>query len=372
MEPRAENDVTEGKSAEEALRESERQYRAVVMAMTEGIVFQAANGAITAVNPAAERIEGRSAEQMISHTSDNPQWRAIYEDGRPFPGELHPSMVTLRTGEPQSDVVMGIHKPDGALVWISINSQPLKSPGESKPYAVVTTFHDITERKKADELHRKSEEQYRILFEESFDGLFITSPGGQILDMNKKGVMMFGYDTKEEMLSLDLGRDVYEKPEDRKRILALVNTLGTAEYEVAVKKKNGEKMVTRCSLTAVKNEGGEVTAYRGIIHDITEGKRAEEELSRARTLLEALMENIPDNIYFKDLQSRHIRTSRSHAMAFHLSDPSEAIGRPISISSRRSTRELPLKTSSASLRAVNPSSILKRGRRGRIVLTHGS
>jgi len=138
-----------------------------------------------------------------------------------------------------------------------------------------------SELKQVDELLRKNEEKYRTLFEESFDGLFITSPEGRILDMNKKGVMMFGYDTKEEILSLDLERDVYADPPDRKRILSLVNAQGTAEYDVVVKKKNGETMITHCALTAVKNESGVITSYRGIIRDITAHKRAEEALRKS-------------------------------------------------------------------------------------------
>jgi PAS domain S-box-containing protein len=141
---------------------------------------------------------------------------------------------------------------------------------------------------------RESEEKYRTIFEESFDGLFITSPEGKILDMNKKGVKMFGYDAKEEILRLDLVKDVYAYPPDRRRILALVNTRGSAEYEVVVKKKSGEKMVTRCSLTAVKNEKGEITGYRGIIRDITEQKQAEASLHQAsaynRSLIEASLD----------------------------------------------------------------------------------
>ena len=136
-------------------------------------------------------------------------------------------------------------------------------------------------RNQAEKSLRESEEKYRTLFEESFDGLFITSPSGKILEMNKKGIRMFGYDTKEEILSLDLERDVYAYPVDRKRILDMVNELGTAEYEVVVKKKNGEHMVTYCSLTAVKDKLGVITAYRGIIRDITGMKRAEEELRRS-------------------------------------------------------------------------------------------
>ncbi len=136
----------ERQRAEEALRKSETLYRSLATTMAEGIMLQAADGTITAVNPATERIEGRSAEQMIGRTFDDSHWDAIDEDGQPFPSELHPFRVTLRTGEPQHDVVMGIHRPDGALVWISINSQPLTLPGESKPYAVVTTFRDGIER----------------------------------------------------------------------------------------------------------------------------------------------------------------------------------------------------------------------------------
>ena len=142
--------------AEKALAESETMYRSLVAAMAEGIVFQAADGTVTAVNPAVERIAGYTAAQMIG---TDPHWDAIREDGTPFPRALHPSMVTLRTGEPQSNAVMAIRRPDGTLVWLSINSQPLISAGETKPYAVVTTFHDITERRRAEEELRRSKDQ---------------------------------------------------------------------------------------------------------------------------------------------------------------------------------------------------------------------
>ena len=153
----------ERKRAEEALRESEvklreseAMYRSLVAAMAEGVVFQAANGDIIATNPAAARILGVTAERLLELKSDNLRWPCIHEDGTPFAAECQPSMVTLRTGQPQQDVVMGLCKPDGTQTWISINSQPLLLPAETAPpHAVVTTFHDITERKHAERaLHR--------------------------------------------------------------------------------------------------------------------------------------------------------------------------------------------------------------------------
>ena len=154
-----------------------------------------------------------------------------------------------------------------------------------------TIVMDITDRKQAEQAILTSEQKYRALFEESFDGLFITSPEGRILDMNKKGVEMFGYGTKEEILSLDLERDVYSHPPDRKRILSMVNAQGSAEYEVVVKKKSGDEMITHCALIAGRDEQGAITSYRGIIRDITERKRAEEKLRQSENRFRSMFQN---------------------------------------------------------------------------------
>ncbi|MBE9050669.1 diguanylate cyclase [Nostocales cyanobacterium LEGE 11386] len=156
-------DITERKWMEEALRESEERYRYVITTMAEGIVLQQADGRITACNESAERILGLTSDQMMGRTSIDPRWRAIHEDGTSFPGETHPAIVTLQTGQPQSNVIMGVHKPDNNLTWISINSQPVFQPDELTPYAVVTSFTDITIRKKAQQALQQQMEQERMV-----------------------------------------------------------------------------------------------------------------------------------------------------------------------------------------------------------------
>lgn len=152
-------DITERKKTEAALYESEERNRSIVAALAEGIVFQDATGRLIDCNPSAEQILGFPLEQIMGRTSIDPSWQAVHEDGSPFPGETHPPMVTLRTGVPQSGVIMGLHKQDGALFWISINTQPLMQEGEKQPYGVVSSFHDITKRKHAEEALRESEAQ---------------------------------------------------------------------------------------------------------------------------------------------------------------------------------------------------------------------
>ncbi|MEG4109053.1 diguanylate cyclase domain-containing protein [Microcoleus sp. S13_C5] len=144
------------------LQESEERYRSVIASMTEGVVLQLADGQITTCNASAERILGLTPEQMMGGTSIDLDWRTVREDGCPFPSEQHPAMITLMTGQPLSNVVMGIHKSDQTLTWISINSQPLFHLNQSQPYAVVTTFADITERKQAEEMLRHRAEQERL------------------------------------------------------------------------------------------------------------------------------------------------------------------------------------------------------------------
>ena len=180
-------DITERKLAEQALRESQERYASIITAMEEGIVLQNADGIIQTCNASAERILGLSADQMMGLTSIDPHWNAIHEDGSPFPGETHPAMVTLASGQPCSNVIMGVHKPDGTLTWISINSQPLFHPDATQPYAVVASFTDITERRRADNNLREQEALLRKMLEMLPVGVWILDQNGQVVSGNQAG-----------------------------------------------------------------------------------------------------------------------------------------------------------------------------------------
>jgi diguanylate cyclase (GGDEF)-like protein/PAS domain S-box-containing protein len=152
-------DISSRIEMEEALRESEEKHRILFETMAQGVVYQDANGEITAVNPAAECILGITLDQMQGRTSIDHRWRAIHEDGSDFPGEEHPSMVALKTGNPVNDVIMGICNPlDKDRRWIIINATPLFVAGDEKPRQVYTTFSNITRLRKAEfELERRLE-----------------------------------------------------------------------------------------------------------------------------------------------------------------------------------------------------------------------
>jgi len=139
-------DITQRKKSEELLRESEEKHRTLFETMTQGVVYQNAEGIITDANPAAERILGLSLNQMQGKTSMDPRWKAIHEDGSDFPGENHPIPVALRTGKPVKNVIHGVFHPDNKEYrWIRVNAVPKFRKGESTPYEAYAIFDDFTD-----------------------------------------------------------------------------------------------------------------------------------------------------------------------------------------------------------------------------------
>ncbi|MBD2729537.1 PAS domain-containing protein [Nostoc sp. FACHB-892] len=148
--PDAEN--FQNQLANEKLLHSQASKKAnylLVACKEEGMVLQLADGTIQACNAACDRILGLTTEQLVGQNWLNPKWQFIHEDGSFLPSESHPAIAARKTGKPCLNVVCGFHKPNGELVWLLLSSQPLFQAGVSTPYAIVTTFSDITESKHA-------------------------------------------------------------------------------------------------------------------------------------------------------------------------------------------------------------------------------
>lgn len=141
------SNINDRKAAESALKESEQKYRSVVTAMNDGIILRDKNGSVLTWNKAAERILELQPDEISDLLNIHPEWQAITEDGTPFTSDMHPAMVTLKTGKPQQRVVMGMRTNKGKMKWITINSEPVFRNGEKKPSSVVTSFSDITHQK---------------------------------------------------------------------------------------------------------------------------------------------------------------------------------------------------------------------------------
>lgn len=134
------------KDSERARKEKDDLFYSAIESMHDGFVLQDEVGQIIECNARASEILGLTEDELKGRCSIDPRWHCVDEFERPFPGENHPSMVALRTGQKQLEVMMGVHRKDGSIVRIKINAVPLFRRRSPKAYGVLCTFADITEQ----------------------------------------------------------------------------------------------------------------------------------------------------------------------------------------------------------------------------------
>jgi diguanylate cyclase (GGDEF)-like protein/PAS domain S-box-containing protein len=127
---------------------------------------------------------------------------------------------------------------------------------------------------------RQSEEQYRSLFEGCLDMVYISTPAGMFLDVNPAGLTLFGYDSHDDLLLADIGADLYLDPAEREEFKRLMSQQGyVRDREVRLKRRDGRVLTVVETATAMRDHTGVVAAYRGILRDVTEQKRARDALA---------------------------------------------------------------------------------------------
>ena len=124
------------------------RIRSILDLVPVGVVRQAADGEIVYANRVAAEIFSMQTVEIEGRTSADPVWQMVLEDGTPVAGEDHPSMCTLRTGEPIRNAVRGLFsEDDDRRLWLLISTEPMIDEG-GNVVEVVVTFQDITERKR--------------------------------------------------------------------------------------------------------------------------------------------------------------------------------------------------------------------------------
>jgi PAS domain S-box-containing protein len=175
---------------------------------------------------------------------------------------------------------------------------------------------------------RLAEESYRKLFEGSVDGIYVTTPAGDLVNANPALARMMGYDGPHQLIEAitDIAHTIYVHPEARSEYQRLMERDGMVrEFEYQVRRRNGDILWLADSATAVRDDDGQIIRYEGTLRDITDQKRAEEAIAEGRRLLQQVIDTVPAVINVKDRNLRYVLMNRYMAGIFGV-DPTEAIG----------------------------------------------
>jgi PAS domain S-box-containing protein len=274
----------------EALRQSEKKYRALYETMRDAFVSTDMAGHLLEFNTAYRNLLGYSEQELskLTYVDITPdRWHA-------FEASIVEEQI-LKRG--YSDVYeKEYRKKDGIIIPVELRTVLMRDE-VGQPAGMWAIVRDITERKRAEEALRESETRYRTLFENAQVGIYRTTPDGRILAANPALLEMLGYSSFDELAARNLEQAGYAPDHPRSRFKELIEREGEVRgLDGLWAKRDGSAVCIRENARAIRGEDGAIVYYEGTVEDVTERKRAEEQLRYQAVLLE----NVNDAIVASD------------------------------------------------------------------------
>lgn len=263
-------------------------------------------GKVIAWNKAIENMTGITKAEIIG--------RGDYEYAIPFYGRRRPILIdlVLNSRPDMEKAYAGISKKGdiffeeavapnlpGGGVHLSATASVIRD-NRDDIVAAIECIRDDTEKRKTLEVMRKTEEQYRSIFEEAQEALYRSTPEGKIIKANQEMAKSLGYDSPEELTNTitDAARQLYANPEDMTKMMAILEEQGIVKnYEVELRRKDGTHIQVSINMGVVRDGEGRILYYEGLDADIWERRISSE---RMRKALGATVKAIAETLEVRD------------------------------------------------------------------------
>jgi len=307
-------DVTERKKAEEALKESEEKYKSLFYETPIGTLRYNKDGMITECNDKFVEIIGSSRDKlvglnMIEDLKDKNligEVKSSLEEGEGYYEGDYTSITADKTTSVRI-IFKGIMDDDGDI------------------YAGMGLIEDITERKEAQEALKESEKKYRRIIEHMDDVYYRADMEGNLVMASPSGKDMLGYEI--DNIVGDRIESLYVNEEDRKEFLKEIERKGSIKnFETDLERKDGEVVHVLVNSHVIEDDDGDPVGIEGIISDISERKKYEEELKKAEHEKSLILDNIDEIISLHDTDHEVLWANKAYQEATGLSSE-EIIGK---------------------------------------------
>ncbi len=292
-------DVTENKTAEEALRQSEQRTHLILDNALDAVISMNAAGVITDWNAQAERIFGWPRAEVLgrqlSETIIPERYRERHESG------LKKFLLTGEGRVLNKRIEISALNRDGREFPVELAISPAKLTEE---WTFSAFIRDLTERKQAETALREGEKRFRELFENSPIGLYTSTPDGGLLDVNSAMVSMFGYADRASLLAVPAS-SLYVDPAEREKWLAQqTSEIDVLDVDVRLLRRDGTIIWARDTTHVKRGADGSVVLYEGALEDITDRVKAETALQANERRLAQILEAVPLGILVSDSEGR--------------------------------------------------------------------
>jgi len=276
--------VTEKRAAEEELRQSQERYHTLFQRnKAVMLLIDPDTLAIIEANDAACHYYGRPREEMMR--------QKLGDIGTLAATELHARMAdAAQLGN--GHLYLQHRVAGGDIHPVEVFTGPMEIDGRRLLYLIV---YDIKQRREAEEALQRSEDKYRKILEDMTDGYFETDLAGKVVFFNKAGALLMGY-APEELLGIDFLAFTPEKSaREMRRISESVYRTGNPSslFDHEIVRKDGTVRIHQVNVGLVRNAKGDPGGFRIVARDMTERKRAEEEVARSEQRIRVLFNNIP-------------------------------------------------------------------------------